>query len=137
MIASLPIAKFFSRYGGQMQIEWDCVLRIFHNLLPYLMGLEDDGHYSLLLAVQESLVLVHGMIQAQSSQISNSLKLLDLNKKSEFLGPVDSLLELLEDFSLFLPEDVAIDLITEKQLLVLCLLCKNANVNRYFLYLVD
>lgn len=43
-----------------MQVEWDVILRIIRNLLPYLVGHEDNEQYSLIPVVREILEVIHG-----------------------------------------------------------------------------
>jgi hypothetical protein len=43
-----------------LQVEWDVILRIIRNLLPYLVGHEDNEQYSLIPVVREILEVIHG-----------------------------------------------------------------------------
>ncbi|ELR17421.1 Rap/ranGAP protein, putative [Acanthamoeba castellanii str. Neff] len=83
-----------------LRVEWDVILRIIRNLLPYLVGHEDNEQYSLIPVVREILEVIH-----------------ELHKNFQFMGPTEALIELLEDFSAYCRHDTVTHLITEKQVL--------------------
>lgn len=57
---SLYLVVARHRYGPRLQVEWDVILRIIRNLLPYLVGHEDNEQYSLIPVVREILEVIHG-----------------------------------------------------------------------------
>jgi hypothetical protein len=60
-VFGLPSDRVFGhRYGPRLQVEWDVILRIIRNLLPYLMGHEDNEQYSLIPVVREILKVIYG-----------------------------------------------------------------------------